>query len=355
VTTADRLALPFAGPVPPRVTVAVSTWNRAHLVGRAIASVQAQTFKDIEILVVDDGSTDATPHVLGRIDDPRLRIIRLDRNGGISRTRNTAIVLARGEWLAFLDDDNEWAPDYLSRQLTLAASRPGVDVVYCRAWRHDERLGNDGVIPEVIREGRVFRHLLRGWMLLLSSALLRRSTLVAIGGLDEELKASEDRDLWLRLAQRSDFAGTPDVLVVRHHHQGARLSRNYRLIARDAALLDAKWKATVTASCGWVAYRGWRAMLLATTELVRAMQAADEGAVREGLRSVGRMAWHLPWSAPYVARGIALTVLGPRAYRYLVRSRWTLRARVARLGDRARGRRRGARERLDAQRGSVRG
>ncbi|PYM56358.1 MAG: glycosyl transferase, partial [Candidatus Rokuibacteriota bacterium] len=98
---------------PPRVTVAVSTWNRAHLVGRAIASVLAQTFRDIEILVVDDGSTDATPQVLGRIEDCRLRIVRLDRNGGISQTRNTAIRLARGEWLAFLDDDNEWGPEYL--------------------------------------------------------------------------------------------------------------------------------------------------------------------------------------------------------------------------------------------------
>jgi hypothetical protein len=182
-------------------------------------------------------------------------------------------------------------------------------------------------------------------MPVVSCTLLRRSTLVAIGGLDEELKASEDRDLWLRLAQRTDFAGAPDVLVVRHLHRGVQLSRNYAFVARDAAVLDAKWKATVTASCGRAAYRRWRAMLVATAELVRALRAAEEGARVEGLRSVGRMARHLPWSAPYVARALVLTVLGPRAYRSLAQSRSGLRAGVARLGDLARARRRGARRR----------
>src|SRR5687768_12700264 len=104
----------------PTVTVAISTWNRAHLVGRAIRSAASQTFVDTEILVVADGSTDETPDVLAAVDDPRLRRLRHDRNEGISRTRNTAIRLARGEWIAFLDDDNEWAPDYLDRQLTFA-------------------------------------------------------------------------------------------------------------------------------------------------------------------------------------------------------------------------------------------
>src|SRR5882672_7023255 len=111
----------------PRVSVAISTWNRAHLVGRAIRSALAQTFEDFELLVVDDGSTDATPEVLAGVNDGRLRRVRHERNHGISRTRNTSLGLARGEWLAFLDDDNEWAPDYLERQLAFAASRPGAD------------------------------------------------------------------------------------------------------------------------------------------------------------------------------------------------------------------------------------
>jgi glycosyl transferase family 2 len=338
----------------PRVTVAVSTWNRAHLVGRAIDSALAQTFEDIEVLVVDDGSTDGTPEALARFDDRRLRTVRLERNSGISRARNTALALARGEWLAFLDDDNEWLPDYLSRQLALAASRPNSDVVYCRAQRRDGRTGHDGVMPEVIREGPVFRHVLRGWLPLMSCALVRRSALREVGGLDEALKASEDRDLWLRLAQRTDFAGSSDVLVVRHMHPGAHLSRNYAFIAQDAAVLEVKWKATVLASCGWVAYRQWRALLVTSAQIVRAMQAADEGKLLEGLRCLGRMAPHLPWSAPSVVRGLVLAVLGPKAYVRLALARSMLRTRAAVLGGLAHGGRRGARERPPAQRESAR-
>ena len=329
---------------PPRVTVAVTTWNRAHLVGRAVASAVTQTFTDIEILVVDDGSTDATPAVLARVGDPRVRVVRHDRNRGISRTRNTAIRLARGEWLAFLADDNEWAPDYLARQLAFAASRPGADVVYCRAQRRDGRMGNDGVMPEVIREGPVFRHVLGGWMPLVSCALVRLSTLREVGEVDEALKASEDWDLWLRLAQRTEFAGTSDVLAVRHLHRGAHLSLNYPFVASDTVVLDAKWKATVAASGGRRAYRRWRGRLVATAELVRTRQAADEGKLLDGLGSVGRMARHLPWSAPHVIRGLVLTVLGPKAYVPLARVRSALSARVAGLHDLARGRTRHRKE-----------
>ena len=221
---------------PSLVSVAIPTCNRAHLVGRAIRSALAQTWQDFDILVVDDGSTDATPAVIGRVTDPRLRYVRHERNGGISRARNTAIRETRGEWLAFLDDDNEWAPDYLARQLALAASRPGADVVYCRARRHDARTSRHGLVPSAIWNGRVFRRVLTGWNPLMSCAMLRRSVLIEVGGLDERLGATEDRDLWLRLAQRTDFAGTADALVVRHEHAEAQLSRNCDILARDAAV-----------------------------------------------------------------------------------------------------------------------
>ena len=328
----------------PRVTVAVTTWNRAHLVSRAVASAVTQTFTDIEILVVDDGSTDATPVVLARVGDPRVRVVRHDRNSGISRTRNTAIRLARGEWLAFLADDNEWAPDYLARQLAFAASRPDADVVYCRAQRRDGRMGNDGVMPEVIREGPVFRHVLRGWMPLMSCALVRLSTLREVGDVDERLKASEDWDLWLRLAQRTAFAGTPEILAVRHLHRGAHLSLNYPFVASDMVILDAKWKATVAASGGRRAYRRWRGVLVGTAELVRARQATDEGKLLDGLGSLGRMSRHLPWSAPHMIRALVLTILGPKAFVPLARLRSALRARMTGVRNLARSRTRHRKE-----------
>jgi glycosyltransferase involved in cell wall biosynthesis len=304
--------LPPAAPArPPLVSVAVSTWNRADLVGRAVRSVLAQTFGDFELLVVDDGSTDATPDVICRIEDSRLRYIRHDQNRGISCTRNTAITRARGEWMAFLDDDNEWAADYLERQLALAASRPGADVVYCRARRHDDRTGRDIAWTQGVREGRVFRNVVDGWHLLMSCVMIRRALLVEIGGLDERLGTTEDVDLWLRLGRRAEFAGTADELVVRHdHHGGRQLSLDFALRARDLAVLDDKWRAEITAACGPAAYRWWRLGL----ELCGALLAAEAGQRAEALKSARRMARSLPWSAPHVAGALSAAVFGRRVY-----------------------------------------
>lgn len=306
----------------PRVSVAIPTWNRAHLVGRAIRSALAQTFQDFELWVVDDGSTDGTSQVVAEVADSRVAYVRHAENGGISRARNTAIRMARGEWMAFLDDDNEWAADYLERQLAVAASRPGAGLVYCRARRHDARASRHGLVFSTMREGRVFRHVLKGWGPLMSCTLLRRSILIEVGGLDESLGAMEDCDLWMRLAQRTDFAGNPDALVVRHEHLGIQLSRNCQVLASDAAVLDRKWRAELIASCGRVAYWRWRAVHVTNAELCRAMRAAEAGQRGEGARSAWRMARLLPWSAARAARALALTVLGYPAYRRLVSAAW---------------------------------
>ena len=298
----------------PHVTVAVSTYNRAHLVGRAIASVRAPSIEDLEVLAVDDGSTDDTPAVLARIDDRRLRIVRHDQNRGISRARNTAIAAATGEWIAFLDDDNEWAPDYLERQLSLATTHAGADVVYCRARRLDARTGREMVVPFRMAQGRVFDDLVSGWIPLVSCTLFRRTALTVAGGFDESLNASEDRDLFLRLGQQTAFVGTEHILVTRHEHVGAQLSRNYAMLRRDADRLDTKWKAAVVASCGWIAYRRWRAMLVAVAEMAATLQAIEGGRRLDGVRSVGRLASHLPWSFPAVARAAVMTALGLRAF-----------------------------------------
>ena len=294
----------------PLVTAVVCTWNRAHLVSRALASIRAQTVTNVEILVVDDGSTDATPEVLARLDAPRLRILRHAQNGGIGRARNTALAHARGEWVAFLDDDNEWTPHYLERQLGLARAHPGADVVYCRARRLDARTGQETVLPTAVWTGRVFDRLVAGWLPLVSGTLLRRALLADVGGFDAELRAMEDEDLWLRLASRTDFTGTPDVLVVRHEHAGPQLSRNGVLLARDAARLDEKWRTAIRATCGELAYRRWRTFLGTRAPFAEILGAVDRGQRLRGCRSLGRMARYLPWSLPVMARALAVLALG---------------------------------------------
>ncbi len=105
------------------VSVIIPTYNRAALVAEAVASVLAQTWRDFEVLVVDDGSTDGTIEALAPYAS-RLRLLRRESRGGVSAARNTGIKAARGEWLAFLDSDDLWLPEKLSRQMAYLAAHP---------------------------------------------------------------------------------------------------------------------------------------------------------------------------------------------------------------------------------------
>lgn len=112
-----------------RVTVLIPTYDYGPFIGEAIDSVRRQTLDDLEILVVDDGSTDETPEVLAAIEDSRLRVIRTS-NRGPAPARNTGLEAARGQYLAYLDADDRWRPDKLARQVALLEAEPDVDYVF---------------------------------------------------------------------------------------------------------------------------------------------------------------------------------------------------------------------------------
>ena len=267
----------------------------------------AQTFADFELLVVDDGSTDATPEVLARSTTRACAGSGTRRTHGISRTRNTALGQARGEWLAFLDDDNEWAPDYLERQLAFAASRPGAGVVYCRARERDARTGSEVELVR-LKQGSVFCDLVKGWNPFVSSALIRRSILLETGGFDERLRATEDRDMWLRLAQRTEFAGTSDALLIRHVRHGDQLSRNPDFLTRDAAILAAKWRDAMVSGCGRIAYLRWQLRRAVWAEVRRVQRAARQGG--GGHLSAARLLRLLLEEAPHLAKALGLAMFG---------------------------------------------
>ena len=202
------------------VTVVIPAYNTAHLIGRSITSVLEQTYQSFEVIVVDDGSTDNLTEVLGRSNDNRIRSIRHEANRGGSAARNTGINAAKGEYIAFLDSDDEWLPGKLEKQIDVfQKSSNDVGMVYA-GWRWIRE--KDGkIIQDKIpaHRGNLHQLLLSvdciGSM---SIPLIKTALLRSIGGFDENLPARQDWDLWLRLSKVCKFDFVPEVLVYYHVH-----------------------------------------------------------------------------------------------------------------------------------------
>jgi glycosyltransferase involved in cell wall biosynthesis len=178
-------------------------------VADAIVSVLAQTHRDLELIVVDDGSTDGSVHMVASIDDPRVRLIR-QTNRGLAAARNAGLRAATGDALAFIDADDTWAPSKLGEQLD--ALRPGVVVYSDVAHVDDDGRGLGGYarfdrFPEDPERfsGEVHDALLTGNFVHPSTVLLRRADAEAVGAFREDLRASEDWEYWLRCARSMRF------------------------------------------------------------------------------------------------------------------------------------------------------
>jgi glycosyltransferase involved in cell wall biosynthesis len=204
------------------VSVVLPTHNRAHLLERAVRSVLTQTHADLELIIVDDGSTDETPRLAARLSlsDPRIRYIRNEKATGPAMARNTGITrVGASGYIAFLDDDDEWLPDKLERQLGVFASSPApLSAVGCGLIGHED----DGsiVIQRPTYRGDVFEHLLarraRGYAAPL--ILVRRVPGKEDPLFDSDLPCLEDMDFSMRVALRGpvDFVADPLVKVYRN-------------------------------------------------------------------------------------------------------------------------------------------
>lgn len=233
----------------PFFSVLVPTYGRASVLPRALESVLSQTFRDFEVLVVDDASPDQTPFVVARFSDPRLRHVRLERNQGVAGARNRGIREARGEVVALLDDDDEYRPQFLERTAEVFAAQPAVSFTWTGVrWLRD-RAGDS---PEIVREGvwapsfpdreSAYEAFLANRRVGTNCGLaVRRSVLVDVGGFDEGFRGgAEDTDLMVRLVREHDFTVIPQVLVDLHLHGGPSLRRVSREKAHDYERLMAK-------------------------------------------------------------------------------------------------------------------
>jgi glycosyltransferase involved in cell wall biosynthesis len=208
----------------PLVSVIIPTYNRAAWVKEAAGSVLAQTFRDYELLVVDDGSTDATLEALVSLDGP-LKVLRLERRRGVSAARNLGAAAARGDWLAFLDSDDLWLSDKLTRQVDFLRAHP--DLVICQTEEIWIRNGVRVNPPETHRKagGDIFLQSLQRCSVSPSAVMLHRRLFEALGGFDETLPAAEDYDLWLRVAWQDPVGLVPESLVIKRGGHPDQLSR----------------------------------------------------------------------------------------------------------------------------------
>lgn len=224
------------------VSVIIPTFNRAGMVTRAVASVLYQTYRDFEIIVVDDGSRDATPGVLKQFHD---RIITLShpRNQGVSAARNTGLRAAGSPLIAFLDSDDYWLPQKLAVQTAFFEEQP--QAVACQTEEYWMRNGRRVNPREKHRKpsGDIFEPSLRLCLVSPSAVMLKRTLIDEVGPFDESLPACEDFDLWLRISSIYPVHLIGEYLVVKEGGHGDQLSSSimgldrFRIRALEKLLL----------------------------------------------------------------------------------------------------------------------
>jgi glycosyltransferase involved in cell wall biosynthesis len=197
----------------PLVSVVMPAYQHAAYVRRAVESVLEQSVRDIELIVVDDGSTDGTPDIVASIRDPRIQLLRLAENRR-EHARNKALALATGRYVAFQNSDDEWLPEKLARQLEVLESRPEVGVVFTEVALIDG--GGNPVTASwangLFCDGRQrrdasawLRMLFHGNCFCIVSALVRHDLLRQAGEFRPSLVQLSDHDMWIRLAALSEL------------------------------------------------------------------------------------------------------------------------------------------------------
>ena len=204
---------------PPAVSVVIPAYNRAATLPRALASVRAQDFADLEILVVDDGSTDDTDAVLRAFGEPRLRVFRHEVNRGEAAARTTGVAESRGALLAWLDSDDEWLPGKLAAQVALLGARPELDAACTGFFAHES--GDPAgrlVVPDVPESPEAWRRtLLMGCDVGFgTTVVVRRAAALAVGPFDEAMIRHTDWD-WLLRFSRGHALGLIAAPLARVH------------------------------------------------------------------------------------------------------------------------------------------
>jgi glycosyltransferase involved in cell wall biosynthesis len=223
----------------PLVSVVIPTYNQSAMLIEAVESALAQTYKALEVLVIDDGSTDDTAAKIAPYVDRGLVHYAFQNNARQAAARNAGIEASSGDLIAFLDHDDLWHPLKLERQVPLFR-RESVGLVYCGAREIDlsgKHLWKKGI--EKYRRGRIFEALLFDHFITNSSVVIRRSCLRQTGAFSEHLFGVDDIHLWLRICHEFEADFVPDILVsCRNHAANMKKDPHFIPDQRFRALVD---------------------------------------------------------------------------------------------------------------------
>jgi glycosyltransferase involved in cell wall biosynthesis len=208
----------------PQVTVIIPVYNRYTLLDRAVRSVVCQSFRDFELIIVDDGSEVSLTDCAIAEYDPRIRIVRLDQNCGVSAARNAGVSVSKGHWIAFLDSDDHWHHQKLQKQLRWLDINRETSIMQTKEiWIRNGVRVNPPKSHEKI-QGDIFQQSLDRCMITPSSVILSRELIDSSGGFNESLRACEDYDLWLRICCRHQVGLLDEFLLTRYGGHADQLS-----------------------------------------------------------------------------------------------------------------------------------
>jgi glycosyltransferase involved in cell wall biosynthesis len=225
------------------VSVIIPAYNRPALVPRAIRSVLDQSYRNLEVLVVDDGSDDDLGCIVSAFQDPRLRFIRHQVNRGVAAAFNTGIEASRGRYLSFLGSDDEWHRRKVEVLLEeMVRSNRSETVVYCLNEVYVDQESRAKTGSDFCENGDILHHALARCCIGLNQMLVRKDQVMAAGGMDERFRMHSDWDLLIRLARRCHFTCVDEVLVRDHIHQYSRITTDWGESAQYLRMLYSRHK-----------------------------------------------------------------------------------------------------------------
>ena len=298
----------------PKVSVVIPAYNAMSYLPETLESVFMQTFTDLEVLIIDDGSLDHIAQWFSEVTDPRVKLMKQE-NQGVSAARNTGIAHTQGEYVAFLDADDLWKPTKLEKQVRCLENKPAVGLVYTWTVLVDERGNPTGRVMASHVEGDVWEQIIENDMIRnVSSVMVRRCCFETVGVFDPSLAFAEDRDMWSRIAFRYPFAVVKEPLICyREHANGA--SKNRQKMFQGIRTVIEKTFQSVPLELLYLRNRSYAHM-----NLDLAWMAIDEGDYKKAIHFRRQVLLHHPqlrWSENCLRLSLAINSIrwfGPHGY-----------------------------------------